>query len=186
MKVAVQPVREAGVADYLNRIILRMAMRIFITGTPGTGKSSLAAALGDQLSIPVFNVGVKARVMGLVEARDDERDADVVDEASVERIAQAIERAHDEFVLEGHMVHDAKPREDATLICATCPIEVLKERLEDRGYSAVKVRENLDAEIFQVCRTEADEAGWSVVLYDSSVEDPHEFARDFGDHKPDK
>ena len=156
-------------------------MRVFITGTPGTGKSSLAAAIGDRFSIPVFNVGVKAKVMGFVESRDEERDADIVDEVCVERIAQAIERKHDDFVLEGHMAHFAKPREAAILICATCPIEVLKERLVERGYGEPKVRENLDAEIFQACRTEAEEAGWEVLLYDSSVEDPDEFARELSD-----
>lgn len=161
-------------------------MRVFITGTPGTGKSSLAAAFGDRFPIPVFNVGVKAKVMGLVLGRDEERDADVVDEDSVERIAQAVERKHDEFVFEGHLAHYAKPREGAILICATCPIEILKERLEERGYSDAKVRENLDAEIFQVCRTEAEEAGWDVLVYDSSVEDPDEFARDTPDRKTNK
>lgn len=156
-------------------------MRVFITGTPGTGKSSLAASLGDRFSHPVFNVGVKARVMGLIESHDDEYDADVIDESSVERIAQAIERKHDDFILEGHMAHYAKPRDGAILICATCPIEILKERLIERGYGPEKVRENLDAEIFQVCRTEAEEAGWVVLIYDSSVEDPDEFAREFAD-----
>lgn len=156
-------------------------MRVFITGTPGSGKSVLAAAIGDRFSIPVFNVGLKAKVMGLVESRDVERDADVVDEDSVERIAQAIERKHDDFVLEGHMAHFASPREGAILICASCPIEVLKDRLVERGYSEAKVRDNLDAEIFQVCRTEAEEAGWDVLVYDSSVLDADEFARELSD-----
>ena len=156
-------------------------MRVFITGTPGAGKSSLAAAIGDRFSIPVFNVGLKAKVMGLVESHDDEYDADIIDEASVERIAQAIERKHDDFVLEGHMAHYAKPRGDAIMICAMCPIEVLKERLEERGYAEAKVRDNLDAEIFQVCRVEAEEAGWRVRVYDSSAHEPDEFARDLID-----
>ena len=156
-------------------------MRVFITGTPGTGKSSLAAAIGDRFSIPVFNVGLKAKVMGLVESHDDEYDADVIDEASVERIAQAIERKHDEFVFEGHMVHLAKPRDGVIMLCATCPIEILKDRLVERGYSEAKVRDNLDSELFQVCRIEAEEAGWEVLVYDSSVNEPDEFARDLSD-----
>jgi adenylate kinase len=158
-------------------------MRVFITGTPGTGKSSLAAAIGDRFSIPVFNVALKAKLMGLVESHDEERDADVIDEASIERIAQAIERKHDDFVLEGHLVHYAAPREGdgVVMICAMCPIEILKDRLEERGYSEAKVRDNLDSEIFQVCRTEAEEAGWEVLLYDSSKLEPDEFARDLSD-----
>lgn len=171
-------------------------MRVFITGTPGTGKSVLAAAIGDEFQVPVFNVGVQARVMGLVEGRDEEMDADIVPEEAVERIAAAIEAKHDDFVLEGHMAHyahvrtgtsparddaDADTTSEAIMICATCPIEVLKDRLEERGYAEAKVRENLDAEIFQVCRTEAEEAGWSVIVYDSSTEDAGDFARSLSD-----
>lgn len=155
-------------------------MRVFITGTPGTGKSSLASSIGDRYSIPVFNVGVQAKALGFVEGRDEVDDVDIVDERNVERIVRSIERKHDEFVIEGHMCHYAAPRtgDDVIMICATCPIEVLSERLEERGYSPVKVRENLDSEIFQVCRVEAQEGGWSVRIYDSSVQDPDEFARE--------
>lgn len=159
-------------------------MRVFITGTPGTGKSVLAAAIGDALSLPVFNVGVQARLMGLVEGRDEERDADIVPEEAVDVVTRAIEAKHDDFVLEGHLAHYAAPRDEAIMICATCPIEVLKDRLEERGYSEAKVRENLDAEIFQVCRTEAEEAGWTVIVYDSSSEDAGDFARSLSERVP--
>ena len=45
-------------------------------------------------------------------------------------------------------------------------LKTLKKRLEKRGYSKEKVRENLDAEIFDTCRIEALEAGHNVeVIY---------------------
>ena len=144
----------------------------------------MASAIGDRHSVPVFNVGVKAQVMGLVESHDARIGADVIDEASVERIVQAIERKHDEFVIEGHMAHFAAPREDAVLICAVCPIEILNERLEERGYGPEKIRDNLDAEIFQICRTEAEERGWQVHIYDSSRDEPEEFARELSGSSP--
>ena len=44
----------------------------------------------------------------------------------------------------------------------------LEKRLKERKYSKKKIRENLDAEIFQICLNEAKENGHKVVTFDTS------------------
>ena len=47
-------------------------------------------------------------------------------------------------------------------IITKCDLKELEKRLQKRKYSKEKIRENLDAEIFDTCRVEALEAGHNV------------------------
>ena len=142
---------------------------LLITGTPGTGKSTLAAVLSEKLNIPVFNMRREAEKHGLVEGYDAERDALIIPEEAVEEILKRLEAEHDRLILEGHLAHYAKPQAWRRLVVLEAPLPLLKRRLEERGYPERKVRENLDAEIFKVCRMEAIEHGWQPIILTSDT-----------------
>ena len=57
-------------------------------------------------------------------------------------------------------------------------IKELKKRLEDRGYSSLKVRENVDSEIFDICLTESMESGHKVFIIETD-KDYSEFIDNF-------
>ncbi len=59
------------------------SLRILVTGTPGTGKSSLAEELGAALKIPVVEVGDLIKENKLYEEWDDEMDCSIFDEDKV-------------------------------------------------------------------------------------------------------
>ena len=110
-------------------------MMIGITGTPGTGKSSLAEELrrrGHHV------ISCTTTLEPYILERDEERDTYVVDE----------ERWAEEFIpvegfVEGHLAHYLSC--DFVLVLR-CRPDVLEMRLRTRGYSDAKIRENVEAE----------------------------------------
>jgi adenylate kinase len=64
-----------------------------------------------------------------------------------------------DVVIDGHLSHFIPAKHIDLCFITSCPLNVLKKRLEKRKYSARKVRDNLDCEIFDVCRIEAEENG---------------------------
>jgi len=121
-------------------------MMVGITGTPGTGKSSIA----DELAGRGFSVLHLSDTVGNYVLGDDEdRDTRVIDEdAWVAGFAP-----FDGFV-EGHLAH-LLPCD--RIVVLRCRPDVLGERLKSRGYGADKVRENVLAEALDVILIETVE-----------------------------
>jgi adenylate kinase len=115
-----------------------------ITGTPGTGKSAIAAGLEDR-GFPVLRLS--GTTGPYVLEADPERDTLVIDE---ERWAEEFP-PFDGFV-EGHLAHILACDR---VIILRCRPDVLRDRLIARGYPRDKVRENVEAEALDVVLIEA-------------------------------
>jgi adenylate kinase len=143
-------------------------MIVALTGTPGTGKSSVAEELRRR-GYRVESVNELADKFGCVVGMED--DVRIVD---VERLAEEIEplRAEDLIIVEGHLSHLLNP--DVTIVLR-CHPEKLKKRLERRGWRKDKVLENLEAEIVDSILMEAM---GNRKLYEIDATDltPHELA----------
>lgn len=114
-----------------------------ISGTPGTGKSSV----GKVLSARGHRVTeIADTVTGYVIERDEARDTLVIDE---ERWAADFPHV-DGFVV-GHLSH-LLPCD--LVVVLRCEPPVLKERLRRRGYKDAKIRENCEAEALDVILVE--------------------------------
>jgi len=129
-----------------------------ITGTPGVGKSTLARLLAEELGAELVDLGELVEREGLHEGEDPETgsllvDLDVLSKRVLELISS---RPGGLLVVEGHYAHEVVPREAVLLVFVVRrdPRE-LKGILERRGYSGRKLYENLQAEILDVCLTEA-------------------------------
>ena len=146
-------------------------MMIIITGTPGTGKTTIAKALAEALDFIYLNDKEIISRHQLSEGRDEERDAEIIDE---ERFAEALkgECKSRDCVVDSHLSHFISPHDIDLCIVTQCELETLKQRLELRGYSEKKIRENLDSEIFEICKFEALEMGHHV--FDISTEEETE------------
>ena len=114
-----------------------------ISGTPGTGKSSIAAALearGHRV------VRASDTVHEYILGKDPERQTVIIDEEAWAGNFQPV----DGFV-EGHLVH-LLPCD--RVIILRCRPDILHARLMERGYPPGKVSENTEAEAMDVILVE--------------------------------
>ncbi len=153
-------------------------MRIALTGTPGTGKSTVAALLPHKV------IDINALVKGgLNSGVDPERgclEADMdglemrlneLDEADADKAANAANGANI-AILEGHISHYFA---DWAIVLRLNPND-LEKRLLARGYSERKVRENLEAEALDAILIEAVEFCSRVDEIDTTGHTPSEVA----------
>lgn len=119
-----------------------------MTGTPGTGKRSTCEVL-DRRGYTVLDVDAIARRDGFVVGRDEARGSDEVD---VDALRAHLRVPAKVAFLRGHYSHLL----DVELVVVLrCRPDVLRKRLESRGWPEGKVRENVEAEAIDVILQEA-------------------------------
>lgn len=121
-------------------------MRVAVSGTPGTGKSTATDRLETDFEIVHLNEVIERE--GLVEGSDPERDTVIADMAAVE--AWLDER--DDVVIESHLTHHL---EADRVIVLRCHPDELTRRLRERGDSASKIQENVESETLDIILAEA-------------------------------
>lgn len=146
---------------------------IVVSGTPGTGKTTYSKRLAKDKKYKYMDVNLVVDKFRLSEGLDKKRDTKLIDTEKLNKVLTDIIKEEREkrtkgIVIDSHLSHYL-PKEYVNLCVITkCDLRILKNRLEKRGYSKGKVRENLDAEIFDTCRTEALEQGHKVKVVDTS------------------
>jgi adenylate kinase len=141
-------------------------MLVALTGTPGTGKTTIAALL------PYRIIDINALVKGGMNfGKDPDRGCL---EADMDALANYLaEQDCDELlILEGHFSHHFAKW---AIVLRLAP-STLKSRLEARGYSPSKIQENLEAEALDVILVEAAERCDRVDEIDTTGKTPHEVA----------
>ncbi len=134
-------------------------MRVALTGTPGTGKTTVAAELR-AMGYDVLDMTTFIKQNGLREEYDAERDTYAVD---VDRLNDALS-GMDDCIFEGHLAHFM---DVDIIVVLRCHPDVLAQRLRDRGYSESKVRENVEAELLDVILCESVDSGIPTYAVDS-------------------
>lgn len=158
-------------------------MAILVTGTPGTGKTEIAREIAKILKLKYVDVNAVIKKHKLVECHDAERQTNVVDEKKLAKILERMIKADSRLIIDSHLSHYVSPKLAQLCIVAKCDLKELKKRLEKRKYSKEKVRENLDAEIFDICLTEADELGHKLLIVDTTKRKAKEIARNIIESK---
>ncbi len=153
---------------------------IAITGTPGTGKSLLAKELSLLLRYPIIDVA--SLVKGISEGYDRQRQCYIVDTHKLNKaLIQRINRLKTQnkgVIIDSHLSHFLPEKHVDLCVVAKCDIKALKKRLTLRGYPRSKIRENLDAEIFDVCLLEAEQLGHNVLVVDTTSNTAKKLARE--------
>ena len=122
-------------------------MRYALTGTPGTGKTSVSKVLRDR-GYDVLDMTQYIKDNDLREDYDAERDTYDVD---VDKLNDSLAEM-DDCIFEGHLSHFM---DVDMIIVLRCHPDALAQRLRDRGYSEPKVRENVQAEVLDVILCES-------------------------------
>ncbi len=124
-----------------------------LTGTPGTGKSTLSAELRLRGHDVVDGKGF-IRENGLLGEYDEERDTYEVDLDALNDALAPFRDDPEVHLLDSHLSHFM---DSSGIIVLRCSPSVLADRLRARGYSESKVRENVQAEILDEILCEATE-----------------------------
>lgn len=119
-------------------------MRVVVTGTPGTGKTSATERLAER---DVHHLNDVIEREGLYTERDAERDSLVVDmDALREYVGDR------EGIVESHLAHHLPADRIVVLRCAP---DELERRLRERGENEAKARENRESEALDLILSEA-------------------------------
>jgi adenylate kinase len=137
-------------------------VRIAVTGTPGTGKTSATDALETDLDVVHLNEVI--READLYEAIDEDRDSAIADLDAVRDWVGD----RDDCLIESHLAHHL----DADrIVVLRCRPEALADRLEDRGESESSIEENAESEALDVILVEAVERHGMDAVYEIDTTD---------------
>ena len=133
-----------------NRVIL-------VTGTPAVGKTTVAKKLAKELKAQYINLTDLAKKEHMILGSDEARRTAVIDEAKMRRkLKSLICNAQASVVIDGHYAAAVTPKATVTsvFVLRRNPTQ-LREFMRKRGYSEAKQKENLEAEILDICLVEA-------------------------------
>jgi adenylate kinase len=128
-----------------------------LTGTPGVGKTSVSKLLSDILKARLIDVDQVVREEHLIINHDVNRETDIVDITNLsKKIADLIQMVDEDIIVEGHYATEIVPRRYVTkiIILRRDPND-LEKKLRDKGFNEKKIKENVLAEILDVCLIEA-------------------------------
>jgi adenylate kinase len=140
---------------------------VAISGTPATGKSAVARLVGKKLRWMVIELNRLAQERGLYSGYDEERKTDVVDIGKIQKALDNIEAPN--LIIESHYAHEM--RCDLVVMLRANPAE-LRKRAREKGWSDKKTEENVVAEIMEVCKQDALDAGRKVFEVDTTGKRP--------------
>lgn len=171
MALALQVERDLGFSATgkdLGWLVSGKAVLVALTGTPGTGKSAISAHL-EEKGIRICDLNELAGRCGALGSYDPERESWNVDMKVLERSLPK-ERP---LIVVGHLSHLLPV--DLSIVLR-CHPNILRERLEARGWPPSKVRENVEAEALGVVTQEAMEK-IRVFELDTTAASPEEAAK---------
>ncbi len=148
-------------------------MILLLTGTPGTGKTTISHLLAEKLGCRLVDINHLVEEKHLYTGLDPEKDYKIVDMDALEgELFKIVGRENDGhqkkdsnkdscmnssntscIIIEGHLSHYF-PRADLVVVFRTEP-RTLEERLKKRDWKKSKIRENLEAEALDICTWEA-------------------------------
>jgi adenylate kinase len=131
-------------------------LRLAVTGTPGTGKTSATDLLPESSEVIHLNRAIREH--GLSDRRDQTRDSLIAD-------LEAVREWLGDWsgIVESHLAHylDAD-----RVVVLRCRPDVLEQRLRDRGESEKSAAENAESEALDVILSEAIDRHGEAAVYE--------------------
>ncbi|MHA2053937.1 MAG: adenylate kinase family protein [Candidatus Hodarchaeales archaeon] len=124
------------------------ALRIYITGTPGTGKSSVAKLLSAKLSLEFLEINDLVVQEGYNLGYDIDRDTTIADDELLNEFLNQKLTTTDRVCIAGGIVLSNTLFNYIIILHSS--VSTLRTRLEEREYSKTKVESNIEAEIMNI------------------------------------
>jgi adenylate kinase len=140
---------------------------ILITGTPGTGKTTISRLLATELRACYVDPKTLLRRKEIDYTYDKKRKTRTVSLKRLRnRLCELAARTDHGLVIDSHIALETGPLlRLARAIVLRCDPIVLERRLERKHWSKSKIGENLQAEILDICLWDAVENyGWNKIL----------------------
>ena len=144
---------------------------VAISGTPATGKTSVARIVGEKLGWKVIELNKIADDKKLYSGYDEKRQTYVVDIGKVQKELDK-DRSPD-LIIESHYAHEMKC--DFVVMLRANPDE-LRKRATEKSWRKEKTEENVLAEIMEVCKQEALDSGRIVFEVNTTGKTPRKVA----------
>ena len=164
---------------------------VIISGTPGTGKTTLSTKLAKRLDYYYLDVNRLISEYKLYESYDRKRKTKVVDidklnKALIKEINTLTKKYINErlnkkisinykkskklngIIIDSHLSHYLPKKYVKLCIITKCGINELNKRLKKKRYGKNKIQENLQAEIFDICLNEAKERKHKIMAVDTT------------------
>ncbi len=139
---------------------------ICITGTPGTGKTTIAKKLSMMTGLPL--IGLNEWMLNHLQHETDEtRGAEVIDESQLSHV-------HIDGIVDGHLSHFCDC--DVIVLIRCSDQKEHLERMKKKGFGQQKAKENMEAELMEVVAEEARQTGKPLLEIDSSDMDAEQVA----------
>lgn len=130
-------------------------MRIAITGTPGTGKTSMAKALAKKMKAKQVDVKKIVEEKKIFRIKKGEKEKTV----DLEKLRAALKKILSEnknIIIESHLLCEFPLLVDLVVV-TRCDPKVLEKRLRKRRYPKSKIKENLLCEALDYCTIRAEQ-----------------------------
>lgn len=137
-------------------------MRIAVTGTPGTGKTTAIKKVDTDLE--VIHLNDRVQELGFVAGYDEERETRVAD---LEEL-RSYYADRDGVLFESHLAHHLTVDR---IIVLRCEPALIESRLRERGESDSTATENAESEALDVILTEAIDIHGTEQLYEIDTTD---------------
>ena len=130
---------------------------IVVTGTPGVGKTTIANKLSLFTGYEYVNGALLAEKC--YAGYDKARKTHIAD---VSLFANEVAKVRDRcskrgIIVDSHLSHNVPADIVDACVVIVCDLPELERRLKKKGFDASKIRENLDAEIFDTILSESEQ-----------------------------
>lgn len=147
-----------------NVFLLFFFMIITISGSVGSGKTTIANLLSERLGdFEVIHLNEWAKEFKLNEVKDLQT-FDFNIDGLIAKVNRFIaDNSSKNLILEGHFAHFINPSLVNFLFVINRDLSELKKEYEKRGYNEQKVVDNLEVESFNLCFYEGIEEGYGEI-----------------------
>ncbi|MAG91750.1 hypothetical protein CMO83_03675 [Candidatus Woesearchaeota archaeon] len=144
---------------------------ICVSGVPGTGKTTLSRKLAAKLDYFYLDVNRFISEHKISSGYDKKRKTEIIDIVKLNKaLIKEIKnnKKMKGIIIDSHLSHYLPRKYVNFCVITKCAIKELNKRLKKKCFGKNKIKENLQAEIFDVCYNEAIGKKHKIIVADTT------------------